>query len=68
MPNQEFAHREFLEIRIDIDEISKLHDFISIGRHFIKEWKLSTNKEEEMEKFATEFLADWEEFSRKERE
>jgi len=68
MPNQEFAHREFLEIRIDIDEVSKLHDFLSIGKHFIKHWQLSPAKEEELEKFVTEFLENWETFSRKERE
>lgn len=67
MPNQEFAHREFLEIRINIDEVNKLHDFLSIGKHFIKQWDLTPGKEEELEKFAKDFLADWEAFSKKER-
>ena len=66
-PKHEFAHREFLEIRIDTDEISKLHDFLSIGKHFIKEWKLSTNKEEELTKFATDFLENWNTFTKQDR-
>ena len=68
MPKHEFAHREFLEIRIDVDEISKLHDFLSIGKHFLKEWKLSPQKEAELSKFVEGFLQNWDTFIKKERE
>ena len=68
MPKQEFAHREFLEIRIDTEETRKLHDFIAIGKHVLKEWELSPQKEEELEKFATEFLADWDTFIKEEQD
>ena len=67
-PKHEFAHREFLEIRIDTDETNKLHDFLSLGQHFLDKWELSPQKEAELKKFATEFLADWNTFIKEEKD